>query len=90
MLDSLIGEMMGHWCNGRSIVPADDPMSLKVGWVCLGCGKGWEIRLCDIKVDTGCYKEMLCVIPEGRKRLQEIINHGGWCLVVWDEEELPI
>lgn len=89
MLDSLIGEMMGHWCNGRSIVPADDPMSLKVGWVCLGCGKGWEIRLCDIKVDTSCYKDLL-MTPEGRRRLQEIINHGGWCLMVWDEEELPI
>ena len=89
MLDSLIGEMMGHWCNGRVIVSADDPRNRKFGWACMGCDTYWEIGIDVCRNDTSCYKDLL-MTPEGRRRLQEIINHGGWCLMVWDEEELPI
>lgn len=38
-------EIESHDCGRREICKDDEPIRLRCGWKCLGCGRRWSVRL---------------------------------------------
>ena len=51
-LSKWIGDQKNHKCDKKELVYADDPMSLMIGSVCVGCGQEFYIRLHDIRATS--------------------------------------
>lgn len=52
-LKEWIEDQKNHKCDKKELVCADDPMAMMIGTVCVGCGKEFNIRLPDVRVEIG-------------------------------------
>jgi hypothetical protein len=85
--DELRTLLWGHRCEDKLIIPNDRPPD-RVGWLCMGCEKGWIMSLHDLRqtpMDSP-YRKMF-QSAEGRMALVRHFNNEG-VVFIWDEQEI--
>lgn len=77
--------MKRHICENKELIPSDDPGPLKyeekkLGYLCTGCGKLFQIRFVDVKYELSKYKFISENIntPEGRTKIVQFEKEKGY------------